>query len=128
MSKEQQFNQMIDGKEAHYSKKGFMSKCKKVGGKLGTKGLESAATLFVALKSPNMSRSNKLVIAGALGYFILPIDLVADLLPVVGLSDDLFVITMALSKVYLAITDDMKQEAHGLVTSKFGRFVHQDEQ
>ena len=60
MSKEQQFNQMIEGKDAHYSNKDFLVKFKKFGGKLGTKGLEAAATLYVALKSPTMSRSNKL--------------------------------------------------------------------
>ena len=120
MTEKFDFNQMIEGKEQHYSNKGFLEKFKGYGSKLGTKGLEAAATLYVALKSPDMSRANKLIIAGALGYFILPIDFVADLLPMVGLSDDIFVMTMALSKVFMAITDDMKQEAHELVEAKFG--------
>ena len=120
MTKQYDFNEMIEGKDEHYSKKGFLSKFSKFGGKLGTKGMEAAATLYVALRSPEMPRSNKLIIAGALGYFILPIDLVADLLPMIGLTDDLVVITMALSKVYMAITDDMKDEARHLVATKLG--------
>ena len=120
MAEKFDFNQMIEGKEQHYSNKGFLTKFKGVGSKLGLKGAEAAATLYVALKSPDMSRANKLILAGALGYFILPFDIVADLLPVVGLSDDVFVMTMALTKVFMSITDDMKEEAHQLVAEKLG--------
>ena len=57
-----------------------------------------------------MPRSNKLIILGALGYFIFPFDIVADILPLVGLSDDAFIIIAALTKVYKSITDEMKAE------------------
>ena len=121
MTEKQQFEEMIEGKEQHYSNEGFLNKFKQVGSKLGLKGAEAAATLYVAMKSPDMPRSSKLIIAGALGYFILPIDVVADLLPMVGLSDDLVVMTMALTKVFMSITDDMKEEARQLVAEKFNR-------
>ncbi|MER1998364.1 MAG: DUF1232 domain-containing protein [Lysinibacillus sp.] len=120
MSEKFEFDQMIEGKEQHYSNKGFLAKFKGVGSKLGVKGAEAAATLYVALKSPDMPRTNKLIMAGALGYFIMPFDVVADLLPLVGLSDDVFVMTMALTKVFMSITDDMKDEARELVAEKFG--------
>lgn len=120
MSEQFDFNQMVEGKEQHYSNKGFLKKFTGFGSKLGLKGAEAAATLFVALKSPDMTRVNKLIMAGALCYFILPFDVVADFLPMVGLTDDLFVITMALTKVFMAITPEMKEEAKALVASKFG--------
>ena len=110
---------MITGNEKHYSDKKFLNKFKNFGGSLGYKALHAAATLFVALKSPDMSKANKLIVLAALGYFILPFDLVADFLPLVGLTDDVFVILTALGKVYLSITDDMKQEAKKLVDGKF---------
>ena len=123
MSEKFDYNQMVEGKEQHYSDKGFLTKFKNMGLKLGLKGAEAAATLYVALKSPDMSRTNKLIIAGALGYFILPFDAIVDVLPIFGLSDDFFVVTTALTKVFMSITDDMKQEARELVAHKFGTML-----
>lgn len=113
-------NKMIEGKDEHYSDKKFLKKFKKQGNGLGFKALHAAATLFVALKSPEMPKSNKLIVLGALGYFIFPFDVIADVLPLVGLTDDAFVIVTALAKVYTSITGDMKQDAHRLIKKKFG--------
>ena len=94
----------------HYSDEKFIKKAKNGGKGLGFKALSAATTLYAALKSDQMSRSNKLIILGALGYFIFPCDIVADILPLVGLSDDAFIIIAALTKVYSSITDEMKAE------------------
>lgn len=115
---DKQVEQAIVGKDKHYSDKKFLTKIKCVGGKIGKEALQAAATLFVALKSPDMPKSSKLIVLGALGYFILPIDVVMDFLPFVGLTDDVAVIMMALGKVYLSITDEMKEEA-AILTDKW---------
>lgn len=112
---EQQLQQVIAGKDKHYSDQKFFAKMKRVSGKIGKEALQAAATLFVALKSPDLPKSSKMIVLGALGYFILPVDLMTDLLPVVGLTDDITIIMMALGKVYLTITDEMKEEAAMLV-------------
>ena len=120
MDEKKSMEKMIEGKEQHYSDKDFFKTLKKYGSKLGFKGLHTAATLYTALKSPNMSKANKMIILGALGYLILPLDVVADLLTLVGLSDDIFVLTTALTKVFMSIDDDMKNDAHALLKEKFG--------
>ena len=94
----------------HYSDKKFIAKSKNVGKVLGFKALSAATTLYAALKSNEMSKSNKLIVLGALGYFIFPLDIIADLLPLVGLTDDAFILLAALTKVYSSITDEMKEE------------------
>lgn len=119
MSEQYNFDKMIEGQGEHYSDKKFIEKFKKFGGGLGYKAVQAAATLFVALKSPDMPKANKLIVLGALGYFIFPVDVIADFLPLVGLTDDAFIILTALGKVYLSITDDMKLEAKQLIDSKF---------
>jgi uncharacterized membrane protein YkvA (DUF1232 family) len=98
----------------HYSDKKFSHKIVNVGKGLGVKALTAATTLFAALKSDEMSKANKMIIIGALGYFIFPLDLVADVLPVIGLSDDAFILVTALAKVYTSITDEMKEEGERL--------------
>lgn len=120
MSEQYNFEKMIEGQDQHYSDKKFLHKMKKFGGGLGYKAMQAAATLYVALRSPEMPKSNKLIVLGALGYFILPLDLVVDFLPLFGLTDDAFIILTALGKVYLSITEDMKDEAKGLIDSKLG--------
>ncbi|OBW59326.1 hypothetical protein A9986_19020 [Solibacillus silvestris] len=120
MSEQYNFEKMVEGQDQHYSDKKFLHKLKNFGGGLGYKAMHAAATLYVALRSPDMPKSSKLIVLGALGYFILPFDLVVDFLPLVGLTDDAFIILTALGKVYLSITDEMKDEAKGLIDSKLG--------
>lgn len=123
-----EFEEMIAGKDKHFSNDKFLTKVKSTGLKLGMSALHSTSILFFALKSPNMSKANKLIILGALGYFILPLDVVADLLPFVGLTDDVFVITAALTKVYSSITDDTKIEAHQFLKKTFGEKYDYEEE
>lgn len=118
MSEQLNFEKMIEGQDQHFSDKKFLHKMKNFGGGLGYKAMKAAATLYVALRSPDMPKSSKLIVLGALGYFIFPVDLVVDFLPLVGLTDDAFIILTALGKVYLSITDEMKEEAKELIDSK----------
>jgi len=120
MDEDLQLQKVIEGKEKHYSPKKFMHKVQEYGMKLGFKGLHSATTLYCALKSPEMPKKDKLFILGVLGYFILPVDLVADFLPMVGLTDDAIVIAKAISVIYHSISDDMKEEAHQMLKKMFG--------
>lgn len=112
--------EVIDGKEKYYDDQKFLSKLKSVGLKLGFKGLHAVAVLYCALKSPKMEMKDKLIIVGALGYFILPIDLMADFLPVFGLVDDIVVVSKAVMAVIGHIDDEVKEEAHLLLKNTFG--------
>ncbi|HEX8203812.1 MAG TPA: YkvA family protein [Isosphaeraceae bacterium] len=51
------------------------------------------------------------VAAAALAYFILPADAIPDLLPVVGLGDDIGVLTAALTTISAYITDEHRRKA-----------------
>lgn len=120
MDKDFDLQEVIEGKEQYYDDSTFFNKLKTAGLKLGFKGLHAVAVLYCALKSPAMPVKDKLIIVGAIGYFILPIDLMADFLPVFGLTDDIAVVTKALMTVYGSITDEMKDEAHLLLKHTFG--------
>ena len=54
---------------------------------------------------PTISFKDKAIIYGALGYFITPIDIVPDILPLIGLSDDIAVLAWAFSRVKRNVTD-----------------------
>ena len=51
------------------------------------------------------------MIIGALGYLILPTDLIPDLLPAVGYADDLSALIAVFNRVKINITDEIKEKA-----------------
>ncbi len=56
----------------------------------------------------------------ALGYLISPLDLVMDPIPVVGYSDDVVAIGLALTVAKMYITDDIKKQAKDRMREIFG--------
>lgn len=120
MEENVELTKVVNGKEKYYSDKNFLNKLRKYGLKLGFKTLYGAAILYSALKSDKIPKPTKLMIIGVLGYFILPTDLVADFLPMVGLADDAFIILKAITIIYSSITDEIKEEARQLLRKIFG--------
>ena len=77
----------------------------------GEKTLVTALTLFYCLQDKDTPPKAKAVIVGALGYFILPTDLIPDFLPGVGYGDDMSALVIALGTVTAYIKDDHKAKA-----------------
>ncbi len=71
---------------------------------------EIIASYYCALdpKTPGKVRG---ILLAALAYFILPIDMVPDFLPMIGYSDDMAVFTAAIAMVQSNITDGHRQAA-----------------
>lgn len=72
---------------------------------------EAVAGYFCML-DPKTPLWVKGTVAAALAYFILPIDAIPDLLPVLGMSDDAGVIAAALAAIASFIGDDHRRQAH----------------
>lgn len=88
--------------------------------KAGVKVVYGVLLLYYAATDSNTSTADKAKIYGAIGYFILPLDLVPDALPVVGYTDDLAAITWALKAVWDNITPQIKSKARKKLTEWFG--------
>ncbi|MFD0694518.1 YkvA family protein [Paenibacillus sp. GCM10027628] len=106
--------------EKHFSNNGFWDKLKKGAKDAGIKVIYSGLLLFYALESKKTPLKAKVQIYGALGYLILPFDLVPDLLPVVGYVDDLGALALALGAVAKSIDDDVKRKAKDKLREFFG--------
>jgi uncharacterized membrane protein YkvA (DUF1232 family) len=77
----------------------------------GRKTLLTALTLFYCLQDRDTPTWAKGVIVGALGYLVLPTDLVPDLIPGVGYGDDWGALVAALGTVAAYIKDEHKMKA-----------------
>jgi uncharacterized membrane protein YkvA (DUF1232 family) len=89
--------------EKHFSEDSFWNKIGKYAKEAGTKVVYSGLILYYAVQSPNTPLKSKIQIYGALGYLILPLDLVPDFLPVVGYVDDLGALGLALAATTMSI-------------------------
>ena len=68
-------------------------------------------TLYYVLRSPSVSTADKAKIYGVLGYFILPFDIVPDLLPMVGYADDISALFWVVNVVWKNITPEVRDQA-----------------
>ena len=105
---------------ATYSDAGFWRKLLDFAKAAGREVVELALELYYALQSPATPAWAKAVILGALGYFISPVDLIPDFIPVVGYTDDLGVLAAAVGTVATYITPEHKAAAAAKVQEWFG--------
>lgn len=113
---------MIEDSQKHYNEDGFWDKIKKYAKKAGLKVIYLALVLYYTANAETTSLSKKGIIYGALGYFILPIDLIPDAIPVVGFSDDLAALVACVAAVASCITPEIKNQAEGKLTAWFGDY------
>ena len=105
----------------YYSDNRFWKKVERVAKKVGATVLSPVFTLYYMLQDDKVSLQHKAYIVGALGYFILPIDLIPDgILPVIGFTDDIAVMTLVLKLVKDSITPEIKARANARVSEIIG--------
>ena len=103
--KEENSNLDLQRYEAEYSERGLFDKLSSVAKKAGLKVVYYALILYYALQSPKISVKEKALIIGALGYFILPVDLVPDVIAGAGFLDDAAAL-LAVIKMLTCIEDE----------------------
>ncbi|MBP5342041.1 MAG: DUF1232 domain-containing protein [Bacteroidales bacterium] len=97
--------------ERHYNEEGFWRKVRRVAAQAGAKVLYPALQLFFLLQAKDVSVKAKTLIIGALGYLILPADLVPDFIPAMGFTDDLTALLIAIRTVSVYLTPDINRQA-----------------
>ncbi|HMV38250.1 MAG TPA: YkvA family protein [Plasticicumulans sp.] len=96
----------------HYDEQSFLQKLARHPA-LGF--LEDAVALWFCLRDPETPAWAKALIVAALGYFICPLDLVPDAIPVAGWADDASVIAAAAAAISGFITDEHRAAARAFL-------------
>ena len=108
----------LDNYENSYSEGNFWEKVKNAGKEIGIKPLYIALLLYYSLSKASLI--NKALIIGSLGYFISPIDLIPDYIPILGLSDDVAFLMFTYYKINSIIDDEIRDNAKKKIKSIFG--------
>ena len=93
-----------------FSDSAFWEKVKNHAKQAGAGVLEPALILYYALIDSDTSNVAKATIIAALGYFISPIDVIPDITPILGFSDDLGILVAALAAVSANIKSEYKDK------------------
>ena len=110
----------------HYSESALLDKVARFGKKAGLKVVYGALLLYYVLKSPTTRSADRWKILGALGYFILPVDLIPDAIPIAGYTDDLAAIVWGVYCVAKSITPEIRRQAADKLHEWFGAFDEKD--
>ncbi len=121
--KEQDALEQMKKSEKYYSNEKFWDKLKKVAKKAGASVVYAVLLLYYTLQKPEVPKKTKAIIIGALGYFILPVDLLPDMMLGVGFTDDLGALGIALIQVAMYIDEDIKSKARTKLAVWFGDTV-----
>ncbi|WP_298073200.1 DUF1232 domain-containing protein [uncultured Bacteroides sp.] len=109
----------------YFSTSELWNKIKNVAQKAGIKVVYAVLLLYYVATDENVSLSDKAKIYGALGYFILPIDLIPDIVPG-GYVDDMSALLWALRAVWDNITPEIERKAKTKLREWFGTIQKND--
>ena len=94
-----------------FSQSEFVEKIARIAKRAGSKLVYAALILYYTLQSDKVSKADKAIILGALGYMISPLDVIPDAIPIAGLTDDLAVLLYVLKKVWTGIDPEILKQA-----------------
>ena len=86
----------------------------------GRKTILTAITLYYCMRDKDTPAWARGIIMGALGYLVLPVDLIPDAIPVVGFTDDWAALAGAIAAVSFYVKDEHKEKAAEKVEKLFG--------
>lgn len=106
-----------------FSANDFVEKISCIAKRAGAKLVYAALVLYYTLQSDKVSKTDKAIIIGALGYMISPLDVIPDAIPIVGLTDDLGVLIYVLKKIWNNVDNEIKLKAR----AKLSKWFDEDE-
>lgn len=101
----------VEKYQYNYSESKLLRKLSRAARWAGVKVVYAVLLLYYVLRSNEVPMKDKSKILGALGYFILPTDMMLDFIPLVGYTDDLAALVWALHSVAKNVTPAIKQQA-----------------
>ncbi len=96
----------------------FWAKLRRVGRRIPF--AEDLVAAYFCTLDPSTPSRVKLVLLGAIAYFVLPVDGIADFLPLLGFTDDAAIIAAAIAQVAGSISDEHRAKAREVLKDQEG--------
>lgn len=106
---------------ARFSESSLFEKLARYGRTAGREVVERVLWMWFATRRPDLPVWARTTVYAALAYFVLPLDALPDLLPVVGYTDDIGVLSYALLTIASYVDADVKRRTAGLLSRLFDR-------
>ena len=103
--------QLFADYQKYFSVEGLKNKLSAIGKSAGASLVYLVLLLYYVVTDSKLPLKDRAIIYGALGYFILPVDLIPDAMPIVGFSDDMAAVIAALNAIKGNITPEAKSRA-----------------
>lgn len=103
----------------HYNRQALIEKLRETGKKAGMKIVYLVLLLYYASFDKELPVKDRVMVIGALGYFIVPADLIPDVLPL-GFADDAAALMFVLRHVWSNLTPATKEKARNRISEWFG--------
>ncbi len=103
---------------SYFSPEKLFSKISDVAKKAGVKVIYAALLLYYAMFDKEVPMSDKAIVIGALGYFILPLDFIPDFLPG-GFVDDGGALVLAVKNIWSNISVNTHRQAKAKLNEWF---------
>lgn len=97
------------------SSKSFWDKIRRTAGKVPF--VDEAVAVWFCTRDPATPVRVKAVLMAALAYFVMPFDVLPDVMAVLGFTDDLAVLTAAVRTVLPHVTDAHRAQAREALSS-----------
>ena len=110
----------------YFSEAKLWSKIQNYTRQAGLKVTYTALLLFYAYQRSDTPAWAKRIVIGALGYFISPIDMLPDLTPIIGYTDDIGILSFGLVTIAAYVNDEVRGQARGRLTQWFGEVDEDD--
>jgi uncharacterized membrane protein YkvA (DUF1232 family) len=106
-----------------YSEQDFWDKVSNYFHNIGKEALIKALTLYYTAKDVLTPDWVRVLVYSALGYFISPIDVIPDFIPLLGYSDDLAILATILFSIKAYVGNQHRDAAevnyHSLINTRF---------
>jgi len=113
---------ILNGYFIKYKESSLFNKILEISQKAGINVIYAGLLLFYTLQKPIIPKWAKATITSTLGYLIFPFDIIPDFTPVIGYSDDLGVLVLAIAAVAIFIDDKVKQKSKEKLKKWFGEY------
>jgi len=101
----------LSGYKKYYDEDKFLYKLKKSVFRLGEEVVVRILMLWFLLRSGKVPIKTRLLILAALGYLVMPADLVSDFIPALGFTDDVAFLTYAYNQTSRYMDENIRKKA-----------------